>query len=369
MNKKIHVGVIGCGNISNAYFEGLRLFPDLLEITACADLDLNRAKETAVSKRVPRALSVEQLLADPAIDLVVNLTVPQAHTKVNLAAMEAGKHVYCEKPFSVTREEGREVLETAKARNLYVGTAPDTFLGAGYQTCRHLMDQGAIGQPVAGTAFMLCRGHENWHPSPEFYYKQGGGPLFDMGPYYLTALVSLMGPVRRVCSMNRASFPTRTITSQPLNGKVISVDVATHCAGVLEFVSGAIVNMIMSFDVEAHRLPRLEIYGSEGSLNCPDPNGFHDENAISIKRVGQQDWETIALLHPHRVGRGMGVADMAKAILAGRSQRCSGELGFHIVDVMQAFEDSSTQGRFIEIQSTCAQPAALPATLQTGETD
>jgi len=367
--KKMSVGIIGCGNISNAYFSGLGMFPDLLEITACADLDLGRAQAKAKEKGVAKALSVEALLKDPKIDLVVNLTVPQAHASVNLAALKAGKHVYCEKPYTLDRNEAKKVLALAKKKKLRTGTAPDTFLGAGLQTCRYLLDQGAIGKPVAGTAFMVCSGHESWHPSPEFYYQKGGGPLFDMGPYYITALISLLGPVRRVSASAQISFATRTITSEPLKGKKIKVQVPTHFAGTLDFVSGAVINMVMSFDVSSHRLPCLEIYGTEGTLSCPDPNGFHDENSITLKKRGQQEWETITLKHEHRVGRGMGVADMVKGIMKGRPHRCSGELGLHVVDVMQAFEESSNTNRHILIKSSCVKPKALPSNLKTGQMD
>jgi predicted dehydrogenase len=366
---KVRVGIVGCGNISKAYFEGLSLFPDLLEVVACADLDEKRAQAVATERHVPKAGSVASVLKDPAIDLIVNLTVPQAHAAINVAALQAGKHAYCEKPFSVNTREGKKVLALAKKKKLLVGTAPDTFLGSGYQTCRHLIDTGVIGRPIAATAFMTCHGHERWHSSPAFYYQKGGGPLFDMGPYYLTALVHLMGPIQRVSASTRMTFPTRTITSQPLYGQKIKVETATHIAGTVDFANGAVATIIMSFDIWAAKLPRLEIYGTQGSLSCPDPNQFHVEDSIYLQRAEQKEWESVPLLHPHRVGRGMGVADMAKAIQQRRAQRCSGELGYHLVEVMEAFEASSRSGRRIKIKSTCRQPKALPPTLGTGEMD
>lgn len=365
----LNIGIIGCGKISNAYFDGLSLFPDLVKVLACSDLDLERAKAKAAEKNIPKAFSTEALLQDPEIDLVVNLTIPLVHAEVNTAALNAGKHVYCEKPFSVTVEEGKKVIALAAQKNLRVGTAPDTFLGSGLQTCRWLIEQGKIGQPIAGTSFMVCRGHESWHPSPEFYYLSGGGPLFDMGPYYIAALVHLMGPVKGVSASVKSSFPTRTITSEPQKGKVIPVETPTHYSGTLDFANGAIVTMIMSFDVWSHHLPRLEIYGTEGSLSCPDPNCFHEENSILMKLGSEQEWENIPLLHPHRVGRGMGVVDMVQAIQNNRPHRCNGDLGLHIVEIMEAFESSSLMGKHIEIQSTCPQPQALPSDLKTGEID
>jgi predicted dehydrogenase len=367
--RRIKVGVVGCGNISNAYFHGLGQFPNLLEVVACADLDPVRAKAKALEKHLPHAGTVDELLGDPDIDLIVNLTVPKAHAEVNLAALRQGKHVYCEKPFSLSRREGAEVLDFARGKNLLVGTAPDTFLGAGLQTCRKLMDDGAIGEPVAATAFMVCRGHEGWHPSPEFYYEKGGGPLFDMGPYYLTALVSLLGPVRRVTASARATFSTRTVTSDPKNVRVIPVETPTHYSGTLDFTSGAVATMVMSFDIWGGKLPCLEIYGTEGTLGCPDPNQFHEAKDVYLMRGGSRTWEEVPLAHTHRVGRGMGVADMAKAIVAKRDHRCAGELGCHVVEVMEAFEESSRTGRHIEIKSTCRKPDALPVELGTGMID
>lgn len=368
-SKKIKIGIVGCGNISNAYFNGLGMFPDLIEIKACADLDIKRAQEKALEKNIPLGTSVAALLKDPEIDLIVNLTVPRAHASLNLEALKAGKHVYCEKPYALNRAEAKKVITLAQKKKLKTGTAPDTFLGAGYQTCRHLLDQGAIGKPIAGTAFMACAGHESWHPNPEFYYQKGGGPLFDMGPYYITALVSLMGPVRRVCASARATHSFRTITSEPLKGRKIKVQVPTHYSGTIDFVNGAVVTVIMSFDVVSHKLPCLEIYGTEGTLSCPDPNAFHDDNSISLKKRNEKEWSTVPLLHPHRVGRGMGVADMANSILKKRTHRCSGELGYHVLDVMQAFEESSTTGRHILIKSTCKKPEPLPKNLATGQMD
>ncbi len=355
--RPLRVGMIGCGNISPAYLTAARKFPSF-RITACADVLPERARERAEEYGVPRACSVEELLDDPELDVVLNLTIPAAHAEIALRALRAGKHEYSEKPFALDRRDGREVLELARERGLRVGCAPDTFLGGGIQTCLELINEGAIGEPVAATAFMMSHGHESWHPSPEFYYQPGGGPMFDMGPYYLTALVSLIGPVRRVAGMTRITFPERTITSQPKLGQTIRVEVPTHVAGLLEFRSGAIGTIITTFDVWAAQLPRIEVYGSEGTLSVPDPNTFG--GPVHIRTGTDREWREVPLTHGHtEQSRGIGLADMALAIQTGRPHRASGELAYHVLDLMQAFHESSEEGRFVEIESTCERPAPL----------
>jgi predicted dehydrogenase len=240
-------------------------------------------------------------------------------------------------------------------------------LGGGIQTCRRLIDEGVIGVPVAATAFMVGHGPESWHPNPFFYYQIGGGPMLDMGPYYLTALITLLGPIRRVTGSTRISFPERVATSEAHFGKRIAVEVATHVAGTIDFVSGAIGTIITSFDIWAANLPRIEIYGSEGSLSVPDPNTFG--GVVQVRRAEDSAWRDVALTHSAEVGRGIGVADMAYAILSGRPHRANGDLAYHVLDVMHAFEDASERGRHIEIASTCVQPAALPIGLPAGQLD
>ncbi|NLT62196.1 MAG: Gfo/Idh/MocA family oxidoreductase, partial [Candidatus Hydrogenedentes bacterium] len=269
----VRVGLVGCGNISAIYFRNGALF-NSIDIVACADLAPELAVASAEQYSIPKACPVEALLADPGIELVLNLTIPKAHAPVGIAALEAGKSVYTEKPLAVTRDEGKRMVALAREKGVLLGAAPDTFLGAGLQTCRKLIDDGWIGEPVSATAFMQCHGHEHWHPDPDFYYQPGGGPMFDMGPYYLTALVSLMGPVTRVAGLTRATFPERLITSEARFGEIIEVNTATHIAGILEFSGGAIATMVMSFDVWGHTMPCIEIHGTEGSLSVPDPNGF-----------------------------------------------------------------------------------------------
>ena len=270
MTSKIKIGIVGCGNISPVYFQASKTL-EVIDLVGCADLDVGRAQKRAEEYGV-QAFTVDQMLQHPDIKIIVNLTIPNAHGEVGLQALRAGKSVYNEKPLALSREQGREMLNLAKAKSLRVGGAPDTFLGGGIQTCRKLIDDGVIGEPIAATAFMMGHGHESWHPDPEFYYQPGGGPMFDMGPYYLTALVYLMGSVKRVTGSTRSTFPERTITSQPKHGQKITVRVPTHIAGVMDFSNGAIGTIITSFDVWGHSLPPIEIHGTLGSLSVPDPN-------------------------------------------------------------------------------------------------
>lgn len=362
----VKVGVVGCGNISDAYFSTNAKF-SFFEILACADLNLEAARAKAEQWSIARPCTVDELLADPEIDIVINLTIPQAHGPVMLACLEHGKSVYTEKPFTVEREEAQKIMALAKTKGLRVGSAPDTFLGGSHQTVRGLIDSGAIGKPIAATAFMMGHGHEGWHPSPEFFYKKGGGPMFDMGPYYLTDLVQLMGPVTSVAGHTSVTFPQRTISSEPLKGKVIDVEVATHISGSMQFASGAIGTIIMSFDVWSHTLPSIQIHGTEGSLFVPDPNGFGGDIELRLPR---QEPIKVPLTHGYvDQARGVGLADMALAMQSGRDHRCNERLAYHVLDLMHAFHDSSDQGRHIHLESTCERPAALPPGLRDGELD
>ncbi|MFY9235207.1 MAG: Gfo/Idh/MocA family oxidoreductase [Fimbriimonadaceae bacterium] len=342
------IGIIGCGNISGIYFENLGKFEET-EVVACADLEVDKA-ESAAKKYGCQAVSVNELLADPSIAIVVNLTVPKAHYPVGMAALEAGRSVYNEKPLAVERDHGKDLVDTARLRGLMLGCAPDTFLGAAGQTCRKLIDKGAIGEPIGCNCFMLCHGHESWHPSPEFYYEQGGGPMMDMGPYYLTQLVNLMGPIRRVSAMTRATFPTRTITSEPKKGKVIEVETPTHIVGTMEFASGAIGQITTSFDVWHSTLPPIEIYGTEGSMLVPDPNGFGGE--VKIRSSKDSEWRTAPLEFGYAGNsRGLGVRDMVLALHEGRSCRASGELANHVLDVMHGFLQCAGNRGSLEIRT------------------
>ncbi len=364
---KTKIGMVGCGNISGVYLKASRIF-EYIEIAACSDIIMERAKAKAEEFNVPKACTVEELLADPEIEIILNLTVPKAHGEVALKALNASKSVYNEKPLAVTREDGQRILQLAKEKGLRVGCAPDTFLGGGLQTCRKLIDDGWIGKPIAATSFVTSHGPEGWHPDPEFFYKAGGGPMFDMGPYYLTALVSLMGPIRRVTGSTRITFPERTITSQPKYGRKIKVDVPTHVVGVMDFANGAVGTILTSFDVWGAQLPRIEIYGTEGSLSVPDPNRFG--GPVSILRAGSREWKEVPLTHGYiDQSRSIGVADMAKAIKTGRPHRANGEMAYHVLDLMHAFHDASNKGKHIKLQSTCTRPAPLPMGLRNGELD
>jgi predicted dehydrogenase len=351
------VGIIGAGNISSIYLESDRKF-DNIHITKLADIDMDRARAQA-EKYGKQAVSVDELLADPDIQIVVNLTIPNAHGPVALQVLNAGKSVHNEKPLATERAVAQEMLASAKAKGLRVGGAPDTFLGGGLQTCRKLIDDGAIGRPVTAFARMLSAGMESWHPNPEFFFKPGGGPMFDMGPYYLTALASLLGPAKRVTGMTRITHPERTITSKPLYGTKIKVEVPTLVSGMIEFGDGTIANITTTFDVSAGYEVGLMIYGTEGVLHCPDPNTFG--GPVRVLAKGAKEWDEVAIDH-HWIenSRGIGVADMAYAIRDGRPHRASGELAYHVLDLMHAFHDSAREGRHIELQSTCERPAPLP---------
>jgi predicted dehydrogenase len=366
MNDKVTVGIIGCGNVLGKYVEGCRGF-DLLDIVACADQQMERAAHRAAEFGIPRACTVDDLLSDPEIEIVVNLTVPQAHISVNLASIHAGKNTYTEKPFALRREDGGRALAAAQEKGVRVGGAPDTFLGGGLQTCRKLVDDGWIGEPVAAVAFMVAHGPESWHPNPHFLYKAGAGPLFDMGPYYITALVSLLGPVAKVTGIARISFAERIATSTTLYGHRIPVEVPTHIAGVVEFASGLVATLILSFDVWAHSLPHIEIYGSEGTISVPDPDTF--AGPIRLRRMGATEWSEMPLSHSPNVGRGVGIADMAYALRSGRPHRASGQLAYHVLDVMESLNDSSVSGTHIAVESRVERPEPLPLGLLPRELD
>ncbi len=363
---KVRVGIIGCGNISAAYFKGCALFR-ILEVVACADLNPEAAKARAEEFKV-KALSVDELLRSPEIDLVINLTIPKVHAAVSRQALEAGKHVHSEKPLGIALEEGRDLIALAAQKKLRLGCAPDTFMGAGAQTCRKIIDDGWIGKPLSGTAFMMGRGPESWHPNPAFFYERGGGPMLDLGPYYITTLVHLLGPVKAVSAVATKSFPERIATCAPHFGKHLPVEVPTHNSGTLIFESGAVVTVCISFDVFAHGHSPIEIYGTEGSLQVPDPNKFSGE--IKVFRPENSQWQPFGLSHLYKENsRSIGVADLAHALRSGRAHRCSGELALHVLEVMLAFERSSQEGRTLPITSHCKQPAALPLGLLPGVLD
>ncbi len=361
----VRIGLIGCGTISGAYLRAAATF-DILHFVGCADIDPQAAKRTEKTFGVP-AMTVDAMLGQDDVEVILNLTIPAAHGEVNLAAIGAGKHAYCEKPFGLDVAEGERVLAAAAAAGLRVGCAPDTFLGGGHQTVRGLIDAGAVGEPVAGTAFMMSPGPESWHPNPDFYYQPGGGPLFDMGPYYLTALVHALGPVRRVAAITGRGRRRRTIGSEPYAGEIINVNVDTHAAGTLEFRSGVVVTVVMSFDVRAHSNRFIEIHGIDASLSAPDPNGFGGKVRIS---AGHREWQERPLTHGYTDNmRSIGLADMCAGIRSGRDHRCNGLLAQHVLEIMAAFGASSAQGRHVELTSKPERPAPLPTGLADGALD
>ncbi|MGL4494965.1 MAG: Gfo/Idh/MocA family protein [Beijerinckiaceae bacterium] len=364
--RKIGVGVVGCGVISKAYMTAMKRFPQI-DLKAVADMRTAPAEERGREFGVP-AMRVDDMLKRDDIEIVVNLTVPLAHTDVSLAVLNAGKHVHSEKPLGVNMVEARKVMDLAAQKNLRVGCAPDTFLGGGHQTARKLIDDGAIGQPVAGTAIFACPGHERWHPAPGFYYLRGGGPMLDMGPYYITDLIQLLGPIASVMGAATQPRHERTIGSGPMKGETIPVEVTTHVAGLLEFKSGAVISILMSFDVPKHKHTPIEIYGTEGSLLVPDPNRFGGE--VVLAKTGGE-WETKPHTHAHTDGefRSIGVADMAAAILANRPHRASGALALHALEAMEAFQISSNEGRRVMLETTVERPAMIPAGLLDGQLD
>ena len=366
--RKVKIGVVGCGCISEIYMSNLTKLFKNVELIACTDLIRERAEERAAQFGVPKVYEPAEFYADPEIELVVNLTTPQSHNEVDMLALKAGKHVYSEKPFGLNREVAYEVIKYGKEHNLMVGCAPETFLGGGIQTCRKLIDEGWIGDPVGATAFMMGHGHESWHPDPEFYYQFGGGPMFDMGPYYLTALVSTIGPVAKVAGATNISFPTRTITSEKKFGNIIDVEVPTYVNGTLTFANGAIGTIITTFDTWDSQLPRIEIYGSLGTLSVPDPNGFG--GPIYYKKPGMKSWQEVPVLFGYQNNsRGIGVSDMAQSIIDGRTHRAHGDMAFHVLDIMQAIHESNDQEKVIRLTSTFNRPAPFPMGLLDGYID
>jgi len=359
------IGIIGCGDICPNYLRHAKDFKSL-DVAACADRIHERAEKMAAEHGVPRACPVDELLADPEIEIVVNLTTPASHFEVAMRAVEAGKHVYNEKPLALELDEAKALLDAAKAKGVRVGCAPDTFLGGGIQTSRKLIDDGAIGEPVAAVAFWMDSGPEAWHPAPEFLFKYGAGPMLDIGPYFITALVALVGPVRRVCGMARAAYPTRTVGSGPLQGSVIEVEVPTHVTGTLEFTSGALATVIQTWDVKGSALPLMEIYGTRGTLGVPNAADFG--GTPRLIEAGETTWRERPLTHEVG-GRSLGVADMAYAIRSGRPHRAGGALAAHVLDIMHAFHASSDAGRAIELTTTCERPAPLPPGLPPGMLD
>ena len=364
--QSIGIGIIGTGNISDAYLKAAPQFP-VLQMVACADINAGAASAKAELYGI-EALTVEALLADPRIGIVLNLTTPQHHVPVGLAAIAAGKHVYCEKPLAIAMTEAARLVDAAKAAGLRVGCAPDTFLGGVHQTARAALDAGAIGAVVAGACYMMVPGHELWHPNPDFYYAPGGGPMLDMGPYYLTCLVNLLGPVKALTGAAQAAHATRSIATGPRAGQSFAVTVPTHISGILEFASGAQVTITTSFDVWNHGHNPIELYGRTGSMLVADPNQFQGEIRVA---AGKGEWTTLPQAHKYGDGnyRILGLADMASAIRGNRPHRAGLELSLHVLEIMTGILASAEQGKRLVLTTRCDRPAALPADLPFGLLD
>ncbi|WFR98850.1 Gfo/Idh/MocA family protein [Rhizobium tumorigenes] len=365
---KTGLGVVGCGNISMTYLRNAALFAGV-ELKACADISPDMAALRAGEYNI-RALTVDQLLADPEIDLVLNLTIPAVHFDVTMSALSAGKHVFTEKPLTTSAADGRTLVAEARQRGLLLGSAPDTFLGAAGRRARRLMEEGAIGRPVSGTAFMMGRGMEHWHPNPQFYYQPGGGPVFDMGPYYLTMMVNLLGPVVRVMAMATKGQEERLITAEgPFQNTTFTVGTPTNVLSLLEFKSGASVNFGASWDVFRHSNHPIELHGTEGSLRLPDPDTFGGTVSLSERGAEWRDFDSDGELYgarnwpyaaPDRANyRMLGVADLVRALEEGRAPRASGDLALHVLDIMEAILASGESQQSITIDGTFQQPPLL----------
>ncbi len=365
---KLGIGIIGCGNISTAYLKLAPLFRSL-ELKAVADVNMDAARLRA-SEFPVRAETVDDLLAASDVDVVVNLTVPAVHYQVTRRILEAGKHAYSEKPLVLTLEEGEDLRSLAESRGLRVGSAPDTFLGGSHQQARALIDEGRVGRILGGTAHVMGHGMEAWHPNPDFFFAPGGGPILDMGPYYITNLVQLIGPVRSVTAAAKAGFPTRTIGNGPRLGEVLPVTTPTDVHSILEFANGATVSFGASWDVWKHRHANMELYGEEGSIFIPDPNFFG--GAVEVTAKGADPEAQPDPQHPFgqvnqtdNSGQGRanyrcaGLADMAQAIEEGRKHRCDIDLAVHVVDVMTGILRAGESRAWVDMTTTCERPAAL----------
>lgn len=390
--KKAGIGIVGCGTISGIYLTNLTQKFENLQVVGCADIFLEKAREVQAKFSLPKACTVDELLSDPAVDIIVNLTIPAAHYEINKMSLLAGKHIYCEKPFATSLSDADDLLQIAKGKNLMIGSAPDTFLGAGIQTCRKLLDDGVIGRPIGFTANLVTHGHELWHPAPAFYYQKGAGPMLDMGPYYLTALVSLLGPIKQIACFARASENQREI-----QGKMVDVDVLTNYTGIVDLACGAVGNVNMSFDIWKSRQPGIEIYGTEGVIFVPDPNMFGGpvkvfrsaglvdkvknrcntpfEKIMALQSFATDEFGTDEpLLFPAEETersnmRGLGVSDMAQALLDGRPNKAGGELARHVVEALLAFECSEREKTIYQMRTSCERPEAMPMGLKLWAVD
>lgn len=364
----VRVGVVGTGVISSIYLENSHKFPEF-EVVAVADLLQDRAQTQAEKFNIPKAMTTDELIADPDIELVLSLTIPTVHARIAKQTLRAGKVAYGEKPFATTREDGQSILDTAKQTGLLVGCAPDTFLGAGIQTVREAIDDGRIGTPFAARCGFASPGPDIWHPDPGFFFQPGGGPVLDMGPYYLTTLVSTLGPIKRVSAKGTTPRAEREIGRGPKAGQKIPVDVFTTVISQVEMESGALVDLFLSWDCWGSDNPNFEIYGDEGALSGWDPNAFGGpvkfRNAAITKAHGwEMIWEELPLVSPHDGdSRGLGLADMALSMRTGKQPRASGEMANHVLDAMLSILESAEQGTPVELTTRAERPEPLPAGL------
>jgi predicted dehydrogenase len=375
--RKVNVGILGCGVISNTYIRDMKRFYTSLHLAACADVNVGLAKAHAEKYGIDSGCSPEELLAMEEVELIVNLTPPGLHGELNRKILEAGKHVYCEKPFALTVEEAKEVMALAKEKNLLIGSAPDTFLGSSLQTCRKLLDDGWIGTPLYATANMTSIGVETWHPAPENFYRKGAGPLYDMGPYYFTALAALLGPIESISAFGATGFSERTIYTGSHAGGQLSVETPTHYSGVARLSSGVIVSLNLSFDIWHSNLPNMEIYGTEGTLEVPDPNmsggkpriyrkertldPLYDDSIQTREKKGVS--AEVPEMYPHigDYSRGSGVFDLACAVVEGRSPRGNVEMACHVVEAITGMMESAETKKVYEMKTSCERP--LPLTM------
>lgn len=361
------VAIAGCGVIAPAYAATLSQIASV-DLVAVADELPDRAQALAERFAPARATTLDEVLADPDVDAVINLTPPLAHHAVSRAIIDAGKHIFSEKPLGVDLDQGIDLVEAAAAAGVRLGCAPDTFLGQGLQTCRAVIESGLIGEPVAANAFMLQGGPERWHPHPDIFYRHGAGPLLDMGPYYLTALVQLLGPARAISAGARITHATRTITSEPRRGERIPVEVPTHVASVVEFSAGPIATLVTSFDVQASRYRNIEIYGTEATLSVPDPNTFG--GPVRIRAATDTEWHEVPLRAnglPQQ--RGIGASDMLWALRSGRAHRASDRLALHVLELMTGAVRAAESGRRVDLATSCTPAALLPEDLGPGAFD
>lgn len=365
----VKIGIIGCGNVLSQYLDLAAIHPEF-EVVACADLSRAAAESQADRYGIPKVLDPDTLIADSDIEIVVNFTPPVVHSEVTLQAIAAGKHVFTEKPFATSLAAADDIVRAAREANVSVACAPATFLGAGMQTSRKLIDDGWIGRPVAAFASFTCRGYEHWHPNIDPFYSPGAGPMLDIGPYLITNLINFLGPARRVSASAQRSSETRPRPNAGAADGPIEIQVPTHIAGTVDFASGAVATVMTSWDMWSASLPQIEIYGTKGTLTAPNPDhytgmptlrrGEPRDLTIDMYPPRGGDWRDMPMTHRGDAGRAIGIADMADAIRTGRPIRTGAEFAYHALEVMLAFEESSKRGEHVDIASTCDRPAPLP---------